>query len=258
MFKAFRIVVLLLILVLVAFYTKLQKLEARSWAEPLSILVYPVNADQSPVAQAYIERLQSSDFVAIDRFVAHNASDYNLVLPQPTQMQLAAILTESPPLPPTSGANLISVMWWSLRLRFWVQNHELVDDSRDAVRMFVLYHDPANKPSLPHSVGLAQGLIGIVHAYAHTDYASQNNVVIAHELLHTVGASDKYDPSSNEPVFPDGYADPTGDRYPQKRAEIMAGRIPISPGVARMPDGLNACVIGRKTAEEINWISVAE
>ena len=58
-------------------------------------------------------------------------------------------------------------------------------------------------------------------------------MVIAHELLHTLGASDKYDPQSLAPIFPDGYAEP--DRqpsHPQRMAEIMAGRIPVAEGRA--------------------------
>jgi len=37
-------------------------------------------------------------------------------------------------------------------------------------------------------------------------------VVIAHELLHTVGATDKYDPATNESSLPEGYAEP--DKIP--------------------------------------------
>ena len=56
--------------------------------------------------------------------------------------------------------------------------------------------------------GLQKGLIGVVNAFASDEQAAQNNVVIAHELLHTVGATDKYDPRTNQPSHPDGYAEP--------------------------------------------------
>ena len=43
-----------------------------------------------------------------------------------------------------------------------------------------------------------------------------NDMVIAHELLHTLGATDKYDPVNNAPRFPDGYGDPQQmPLYPQ-------------------------------------------
>ena len=82
----------------------------------------------------------------------------------------------------------------------------------------------------------------------------QNHVVIAHELLHTVGASDKYDAVSNQPLFPAGYADPEQrPRYPQRRAEIMAGRMATSAASFRDAQRLKEVVIGEATAREIKW-----
>ena len=52
-----------------------------------------------------------------------------------------------------------------------------------------------------------------------------NDMVMAHELLHTLGATDKYDPASDAPRFPEGYGDPRQvPLYPQQFAELMAGR----------------------------------
>ena len=82
----------------------------------------------------------------------------------------------------------------------------------------------------------------------------QNNVVIAHEFLHTLGATDKYDPATNQPLFPDGYANPDLDPLlPQRFAEIMAGRTPLSRNEAETPASLVDALIGNKTAQEINW-----
>jgi hypothetical protein len=77
-------------------------------------------------------------------------------------------------------------------------------------------------------------------------------VVIAHELLHTLGASDKYDPQSLAPVFPDGYAEPDRQpRHPQRLAEIMAGRFALADGQLAMPERLGQTLIGPRTAAEI-------
>ena len=82
----------------------------------------------------------------------------------------------------------------------------------------------------------------------------QNNVIITHEFLHTLGATDKYDPATNRPTYPDGYADPDQQPpEPQTFAEIMAGRIPVSQTQAKIPESLNDVVIGELTAKEINW-----
>ncbi len=94
----------------------------------------------------------------------------------------------------------------------------------------------------------------MVNAFASRAQQGSNNVVIAHELLHTFGASDKYDAATNMPSFPDGFAEPDANpRYPQRMAEIMAGRIPISPTFAETPRSLDEVVIGAATAREISW-----
>jgi hypothetical protein len=122
------------------------------------------------------------------------------------------------------------------------------------VRLFVLYHSPDVTPSVPHSLGLTKGLIGVIYAFAAKDMTATNDVVIAHELLHTVGASDKYDLSTDAPLFPIGYGDPTQKPLlPQRSAEIMAGRIVIGPGKFEQAESLDQVVLGGATALEIRW-----
>jgi hypothetical protein len=123
------------------------------------------------------------------------------------------------------------------------------------IRMFVLYHDPALSPVVPHSLGIQKGLIGVVYAFATPTMEGGNDVVIAHELLHTVGATDKYDPASNAPRFPDGYGDPRQvPLYPQRFAELMAGRRMLSATRWEQPSGLDEALVGPATALEIRWI----
>jgi hypothetical protein len=56
------------------------------------------------------------------------------------------------------------------------------------------------------------------------------------------------------PQYPQGYAEPyLKPLYPQRRAEIMGGRIPLSAQQAIMPRSLAEVVVGIQTAAEINW-----
>ena len=121
--------------------------------------------------------------------------------------------------------------------------------------MFVLYHDPALSPSVPHSLGLEKGLLGVVYAFAVPVMDGGNDMVIAHELLHTLGATDKYDPADDAPRFPDGYGDPhQRPLYPQKFAELMAGRRMITPTSWEQPASLDEVLVGPATAREIRWV----
>ena len=120
----------------------------------------------------------------------------------------------------------------------------------------MLFHDPQLMPVLPHSTGLEKGLVGIAHVFAAKGMARANLVVVAHELLHTLGATDKYDLETNQPRYPDGYADPDQEpRLPQQRAELMAGRIPVDEQHAEQPESLRQVVIGALTAREIGWVT---
>ena len=107
---------------------------------------------------------------------------------------------------------------------------------------------------LAHSLGMREGAIGIVNAFGHRDYRGRNRVVIAHEFLHLVGATDKYDPDTGRPIHPHGFARPDREpRFPQARAEIMGASIPVGGGEIVMPASLDETVVGPATAREIGW-----
>ena len=122
------------------------------------------------------------------------------------------------------------------------------------IQIFAIYQPGLAGRALPDSVGLTKGLYAIANLYADHSAAGANDVVIAHELLHTLGATDKYDPATGRPRVPDGLGEP--DRsplFPQQYGEIMAGRIAISAAEAAMPDDLDSMLVGPLTAREIGW-----
>ena len=105
------------------------------------------------------------------------------------------------------------------------------------------------------SVGLEKGMMAFIKNYADDQFIERNNFIIAHEMLHTLGASDKYDPVTLMPLYPQGYATPSLGQYKkQDKCEIMGGRIPFSDTLAITPKSLNYCMIGNTTAKEIGWI----
>jgi hypothetical protein len=162
-------------------------------------------------------------------------------------------LHEKPP-QRAAGDGVLATMLWSLKLRYWAWRVSMHANEPQDVRIFVLYHDPALTPVVPHSLGLVKGLIGVVYAFATPEMDGANNVVIAHEFLHTVGASDKYAAGNDAPRFPDGYGDPTqAPLYPQRNAELMAGRRMLSADRWQQAQSLDEVVIGPATALEIRW-----
>lgn len=255
-FRKARIAVLLFILAGVAGDALLTRMRTTDWDTSLWVAVYPINADKSPVAGTYIRQLKSADFKSIEQFLTRESARYGVDVSAPVVVRLGPEIGEHPPNPPVPGGNALSVMWWSLKMRFWAWRMEASHDGPPAnISMFVLYHDPDTHDRLEHSLGLEKGLLGVVNAYADRKMKGKNNVIIAHELLHTLGASDKYDFATNQPLYPDGYAEPDrSPRYPQDKAEIMAGRVPISDSESRTPSSLKKSMVGSGTAAEINWL----
>ena len=252
-FRAFRITILLLILALVGGVTFWEGLLVRSWVRPLDIVVYPINGDGSEATADYISGLSDDSFKEIGDFVAAQGERYRLKKLPRIQMHLGQELEELPPPPPQGARSALDSILWSLHTRYYAFHHTPFWKNLGRIRLFVIYHQGEDGHALQHSLGLRKGLIGVVHVFARTEMTSKNKVVIAHELLHTLGASDKYDAEGN-PMWPDGFADP-GDEphYPQHDAELMAGRRAISPVQAEIPDSLERCAIGAKTAYEIGW-----
>ena len=256
-FRQVRILLLLIVLLVVAVTTCETRYASTRWRSPLYVAIYPIAADESPVTRAYVEALDSERFKPIDRFFEREAKRYGVELDDPVKTRLRSPLKRKPP-QRAPDASIPTTMLWSLKLRFWafrVSGH--VSEPED-IRMFVLYHDPALTPVVPHSLGLPQGLIGVVYAFATPDMDGTNDVVIAHELLHTLAATDKYDPGTDAPSFPNGYGDPRQvPLYPQATAELMAGRRMLSRAQWEQARDLDEVVVGPATAVEIRWLKKA-
>lgn len=249
-----RASILLLILLCVGFVSLTQLVYTRNWHQTLNVTVFPINPDNNLTTANYINSLNDDDFKIIDQWAAREAERYNLDLGQPFKVTLGEQIRELPPSWP-ENANPISVLFWGLRFRWWAfQNTPDDNGGLTRIRMFVIYHSDENEGPLAHSLGMQKGLMGLVHAFGFDQQTDQNNVVIAHELLHTVGAIDKYT-EFGSPMYPAGFANPIREPlFPQRYAEIMAGRIPTDNGTSYMAKSLRSAQINQFTANEINWI----
>lgn len=255
-YRNIRVLILLLILAIAAIYTQDQRLNTTSWFKPIDVVVYPVNGDSSQNTADYIQQLSKNDFQDIDDFFSRSAKRYHLIAEQPVITSLGKTIKSMPPTPPRDRNAIFQVMIWSLKLRYWAyQNSPDDKTNNNRIRLYVVYHQATEGQALAHSLGLQKGLIGIIHAYANTKQNAQNSVVMTHEILHTVGATDKYD-KNNQAIYPWGYAKPEQKPlYPQRYAEIMAGRIPLNEHSSKIPKSLQFTLIGKTTAKEINWMA---
>ena len=251
-----RVVALLSILFVLVVGTWLTERRMASWERPIWVTIYPIAGDDGADTLRFVESVEVTDFHAVNEFMEREGRPYSISVTPPFFFQLAEVRTNLPPEMPDQYS-LVGIAWWSLKARWWAWWQDFNDGLVEPdVQMFVIYHGGNSGQEVEISVGMRKGRYGVVNAYALDSMHSRNLVVFTHELLHVLGASDKYTRSTGEPLYPFGFADPNqSPLFPQKRAEIMGGRIPLSSFESKMPAALDECKIGQQTAAEIGYFA---
>ena len=239
MFKRIRVAILLYIMAFIALVNFLAAARSTDWDETL---------------QAYVDGLATADFEKIEACFSTEARRYGVRLDQPFRLELGPqVDNDIPQL--ASTPSMLDTLLWSLKMR-WSASH--IDSGSDRpdpdIKLFALYHEESAGAVLDRSTALERGLIAVTELFAGHSSTGANQIVMAHELLHTLGATDKYDLGTNLPIYPHGYANPEAHPlYPQRSAELMAGRVPLDERTAEIPSGLQLTVVGPETAAEIGW-----
>jgi hypothetical protein len=254
--RLLRIALLLYVLAFVALGTLIESREATNWDYPLRVVVYPVAGDPSPRVHDHIGTLTSERFRSIESFLIREAERHALPLDVPLRITLAPERgTTIPEL--ERGASRLDILLWSLQMRWTAMRLAWHSDiPKPDITLFAVFHDSDSNTVLDSSTALRKGLIAIANLYATPRQAGANDVVMTHELLHTIGATDKYSLRTLQPDFPGGYIEPEKQPlHPQRFTEIMAGRRALSDSQAEMPASLRNVRLGAITAHEIGWRS---
>jgi len=246
--------VLVYVLLLVLASAWLTQQRTRSWQNTLWVEINPISASENTQVSEFITSLELKDFAPMENYLNAQANQFDVNLARPFRIDLGPQLHSLPPVLPTQGSWLQAVLW-SLRMRWWAMSTTWsLEGPEPDIRLFTVFHDPTATVTLERSVALQKGMVAIANLFAEQATQGSNLVVATHELLHTLGATDKYDRATNLPIYPEGFADPQRNpRYPQPNAEIMAGRIPLTETEAAIPASLRYTRIGPKTAQEIGW-----
>jgi hypothetical protein len=109
------------------------------------------------------------------------------------------------------------------------ERERLVVEGYDAA-IFVYFYDESevHKYAKQHSIASRRSRIGVVFSAVGPKHFARCATIVAHELCHTLGASDKYD--GDRSLYPDGFADP--DRSPPLSPEARGNHGPRGPDIA--------------------------
>jgi hypothetical protein len=249
-----RLALLLAVLVFVALGAWLDRRRSTDWDDTLRVTVYPVQVDAAGAATPCVGGVDAADFDDAASFLARQATAHGIDLEEPVRFRVSHAAHEPPPAL-AANPGPFSVALWSLRVRYWAWRVAANDPlANPDVQVFAIYQAGDGRRAAPDSTGLQKGLIAIAQIFCGRDAVAANAVVITHELLHTLGATDKYDRRTGQPLAPQGLGDPgLSPLYPQSTGEIMAGRIATSADTAVIPDSLDQMTVGPDTAREIGW-----
>ncbi|WP_410498237.1 hypothetical protein [Chitinibacter sp. S2-10] len=254
MFKKIRVTILLMILLSVALSAWRTQDKAAEWKVGQYVYLYPVDTGVDEYTSEYIKSINGDSWQGMQQFFSREAEAYGLKLSTPIRVMAGPPISVAPPAMP-SKPSMLATMWWSLQLRWWAWRHTPETAVKPDARIYLLYHEGEPGAVLPHSIGIAKARLGLANLFATSAMEGSNQVVIAHELLHIYGANDHYDRASNQPIFPQGFAEPEQvPLYPQSKAELMAGRIALDENRSVIPVSLDEVLIGETSARAIGWI----
>lgn len=255
MFKLIRILILLMILFGVIGTYLVQRDVAQDWNGTLRVQIIPVLADDKANTKRFVASLDDTDFAEIEKYLIRQAKRFGRDLSVGFDVKVLAAIDQTPPLVPPPSSSALSKMLWSLKLRWWSWQNSPGETGDSIINLYVLYQSPLGDQALPHSTGLQNGLIGLINARAKARDKRLHNVILVHELMYILGASDKYDLQTGEPLYPHGYANPNlAAGVAQNKAEIMGRARPIGNGGFDVARVLARTLVGSATAKEIGWL----
>lgn len=227
-----------------------------AWDHTLTVAILLVRLE--PIDDVAVAALRKQLPALEDRLSAELAR-YRPGAPHPFRFELKDPVdgTAPPPAPASDGP--VDLAKYAYALDSYVGDVDKragLDASLYDVRIYVSLRRPRQaEVTLAEGRSQQGGRIGIVEVELDTDAEGAHLplVVVAHELMHTLGATDKYD-ASGRTLVPLGLAEP--DRvpvFPQRYAEVMARNRPISATVEKVPESFAQIAVGPVTAREIRW-----
>lgn len=258
-FYRVRVALLLSALVIVVLWAVAdwQRRRARkSWTSPLRVALVLVEREELPkeTMSALRSRVADLEQRLRDERRRHGGSD----MPPFAFVVKGPVVADSDA-PRVADQDLLGLVAHTWALWRWTRDIDQRADVqwRGYDSRIYLVVKPAQREAPAFVEGESEdgGRVGVASADVDAAMIDFALIVAAHELMHTLGASDKYDQAGHA-RFPEGFAEPhRSPPFPQRCAELMARTVPLSPDSERSPDTLNELCVGEVTAREIGWLA---
>lgn len=253
-----RVSILLSILIAVLIWAgcDIQRRRARNqWIETLDVALILVRKDN--LDEGAVEMLKRRAG-ALEERLAAEFHRRNPDAPKPFHFEVRGPvdLRRAPPRQPSEG--LFDLARYNFDLWRFVRGVNadagVEASSFDATIYLVARSPKASSGASVEGASQEGGTVGVVEVELDRTMVDFALFVTTHELLHLLGAKDKYD-ASGRSLVPEGLAEPElRPLYPQRHAEVMARNVALSPTDERPPESLSDLKVGATTAREIGWV----
>ena len=225
------------------------------WTETLTVAIVVLRV--GPIDAALTEKLRDRVH-ALEQRLADEYRRYGGASHAPFRVELYGPLDVPSSTPEQPREGIVDLVRYTFDLWRYVRdvNRRAALSASTVDSSIYVVARPARdgRPALVEGTSEEGGTIGIVEVELDEDMADFALFVAAHELLHTLGATDKYD-AHGRAVVPAGLAEPERiPLYPQRFAEVMARNVPLGPTTERAPSTLDELRVGEATAREIGWV----
>jgi hypothetical protein len=247
---------LLAITVLFALHDIQSRRARTEWQHPVSVAVALVQL--GPVDQAALNALNGR-FHALEVRLASEYHRYGGRLDRPVAFTLYGPVSVDQPPPADPDSDIPSLARHAYELWRWTHAVDvgsgLPARSFDS-RIYLVMRAPRDKGrQWVEGSSESGGRIGLAKVELDVSSVDLALFVASHEFLHTLGATDKYDPSTGLAAIPMGLVEPERvPAYPQRYAEVMARNLVLAPGSERPPESIAELGVGVVTAREIGWL----
>jgi hypothetical protein len=224
-----------------------------SWHRPLNVALVLVERDAiDPSTLALLtERVYELEKRLASEYKRHDGREFtpfSFVVTGPVKLDQAPPSMQDP--------SWLGVLGDTYRRWRWTRSIDAragLDASEYDARIYLVMKPAEHGLAFVEGESEYGGRVGVAQVDIDPEMVDFSLFVAAHELMHTLGASDKYD-ATGRALYPGGFAEPNRRRlYPQPGAEVMARNVPLAPTSERPPNTLDELFVGDATATEVGW-----